>query len=84
MEHHGFLSLSHTARYTPGSHPFPSSPFHFCGRSVRQLDNIWLWSLSIDGVYFGAPMYADDLTLISASDADLQLMLDIVYEYANL
>ena len=31
-----------------------------------------------------APMYADDLTLISASAADLQSMLDIVSRYASL
>ena len=36
----------------------------------------------IDEVFCGAPMYADDLALISESEADLQHMLDIVSAYA--
>ena len=32
--------------------------------------------------YCGAPMYADDLTLIADSPGDLQAMLDIVSSYA--
>ena len=42
------------------------------------------YGVSIDGVYCGAPMYADDLALISDSEAGLQHMLDIVSEYAHL
>ena len=43
------------------------------------------FGVSIDayGVYCGAPMYADDLTLISASEKELQHMLDIVSLYAS-
>ena len=41
------------------------------------------FGVSIDGVYCGAPMYADDLTLISASEKELQHTLDIVSLYAS-
>ena len=38
----------------------------------------------IGNVYCGAPMYADDLALISSSEADLYLMLSMVSDYALL
>jgi len=36
----------------------------------------------IDNIFCGAPMYADDLTLIASSPEDLQSMIDIVAQYA--
>ena len=39
--------------------------------------------ISISGVYCGAPMYADDLALISDSAAELKLMLNIVDSYSS-
>ena len=39
--------------------------------------------ISMSGVYCGAPMYADDLALISDSAAELQLMLNIVDSYSS-
>ena len=40
--------------------------------------------ISIDIVYCGAPMYADDLSLIATSEHELQSMLDIVSSYAAM
>ena len=40
--------------------------------------------ISIDDVYCGAPMYADDLSLIATSEHELQSMLDIVSSYAAM
>ena len=40
------------------------------------------FGVSIEGVFCGAPMYADDLALIGTSEVDLQNMLDIVSSYA--
>ena len=37
----------------------------------------------IDNIYYGSPTYADDMALVSHSPTDLQLMLDIVSEYAH-
>ena len=42
------------------------------------------YGVSVDGVYCGAPMYADDLALRSDAEAGLQHMLDIVSDYAHL
>ena len=37
----------------------------------------------IDNIYCGSPTYADDMALVSHSPTNLQLMLDIVSEYAH-
>ena len=37
----------------------------------------------ISDMFCGAPMYADDLSLIAATPCDMQCMLDIVYDYSN-
>jgi len=42
------------------------------------------YGISIDSIYCGAPMYADDLALIADSEAELQSMLNIVSSYAFL
>ena len=34
-------------------------------------------------IYCGAPMYADDIALVSNSPNMLQAMLDIVFDYAR-
>ena len=39
--------------------------------------------VSVAGLYCGAPMYADDLALVSSRPADLQAMLDIVHVYSR-
>ena len=39
--------------------------------------------ISINGIFCGSPMFADDLALVSESDSDLQSMLNIVTHYAN-
>ena len=39
--------------------------------------------MTIDDVYRGSPMYADDLALVACSPEELQAMLDIVVTYAD-
>ena len=39
--------------------------------------------VSINGIFCGSPMFADDLALVSESDSDLQSMLNIVTHYAT-
>ena len=39
---------------------------------------------TLNGIFCGAPMYADDLALISGSPSELQSMLDIVDAYSTL
>ena len=41
------------------------------------------FGVSIDNIYCGAPMYADDLALVAGSPEELQAMLDIVHNYAQ-
>ena len=38
----------------------------------------------LGNIYTGAPMYADDLALIATSPEELQGMLDVVQEYAQM
>ena len=39
-------------------------------------------AIHVRNIFWGSPMYADDLALISHSSSDLQSMLDIVSTYA--
>ena len=41
------------------------------------------YGVSVDDLFTGAPMYADDLALISSSSADLQNLLEIVFHYSR-
>ena len=61
------------------------SPFLYCV-FVNELLNLLTESgfgVHIDGIFTGAPMYADDLALIAGSPEELQAMLDIVSSYAQ-
>ena len=53
----------------------------FVNDLLNQLSNS-AFGVSMEGVYCGAPMYADDLSLIATSEQELQSMLDIVSSYA--
>ena len=61
------------------------SPFLYCLFVDELLDTLTSSGLgvSIQGLYCGAPMYADDLALIASSPNELQRMLDIVSQYAS-
>ena len=61
------------------------SPFLYCVFVNELLDELAAAGLgtSIDGLFTGAPMYADDLALIADSPEALQGMLDIVSSYAH-
>lgn len=63
------------------------SPYLYCLFVDELLDTLTSSGLgvSIKGLYMycGAPMYADDLALISSSPEELQQMLDIVTQYAS-
>ena len=41
------------------------------------------FGVSIDNIYCGVPMYADDLALVAGSPEELQATLDIVHNYAQ-
>ena len=61
------------------------SPFLYC-LFVDQLIDILSapgFRVSIDNIYRGAPMYADDLALVAGSAEELQAMLDLVHNYAQ-
>lgn len=61
------------------------SPFLYC-IFVDELLDILSESgigVTINGLYCGAPMYADDLALVASSPEELQKMLDIVSNYAS-
>jgi hypothetical protein len=61
------------------------SPFLYCLFVDELLDILTQsgYGVSIDGVYCGSPMYADDLALVASSPEELQAMMDIVATYAN-
>ena len=61
------------------------SPFLFCSFVDELLDILTAsgLDLSISGLYCGAPMYNDDLALVTSSPEELQAMLYVVVRYAN-
>ena len=61
------------------------SPFLYCLFVDQLLDILTAsgFGVSIDNIYCGAPMYADDLALVAGSPEELQAMLDIVHNYAQ-
>ena len=61
------------------------SPFLYCLVVDELLDNLAQsgFGVSIDDVYCGFPMYADNLALVASSPEELQAMLDIVATYAD-
>lgn len=54
----------------------------FVDELLDQLCNSGL-GVSLNGVFCGSPMYADDLALIAESQTDLQAMLNLVGSYAS-
>ena len=42
------------------------------------------FGVSMEGTYCGAPMYADDQSLIATSEQELPSMLNIVSSYASM
>ncbi len=60
------------------------SPFLYC-LFVDELLDILIQSgygVSVDDVYCGSPVYADDLALVASSPEELQATMDIVATYA--
>ena len=61
------------------------SPFLYCVFVDELLDLLASSGAGayVSDIFCGAPMYADDLSLVAATPCDLQCMLDIVYDYSN-
>ena len=61
------------------------SPFLYCLFVDELLDNLAKsgFGVSIDDVYCGSPMFADNLALVASSPEELQPVLDIVATYAD-
>lgn len=82
MELMHFTLLQHLARSTTRCHSLPSAVFTV-NSLLDQLKSSG-HGVSIDKIYCAAPMYADDLALISESEVDLHHMLAIGSNYALL
>ena len=79
------VSLQHQTRVKQGAVPSPPLYSLFVNDLLKivELEHSGL-GVKIGSVICGAPMYADNLTLIASSPEDLQSMIDIVAQYGTM